>query len=183
MDCSPPGSSVRGILRARILQWVATSCSAHCRKESTTPCQPRRLVRRLGSPRRPSVAAGHAQSRAAHLGRSWSEQGFLLSKESRVGFWNQKYGRIWISGGFPGGTSGKEPAFQCRRRRRCGFHLWVGKIPWRRAWQSWRTPWTQEPDGLRHTGSQRVQHTEGTGHAHTHDFSALSGKFLSLYFK
>ena len=23
MDCSPPGSSVRGILQARILQWVA----------------------------------------------------------------------------------------------------------------------------------------------------------------
>ena len=24
---------------------------------------------------------------------------------------------------------------QCRRLRRCGFHPWVGKIPWRRAWQ------------------------------------------------
>ena len=27
MDCSPPGSSVLGILQARILQWVATSSS------------------------------------------------------------------------------------------------------------------------------------------------------------
>ena len=27
MDCSPPGSSVRGILQARILEWVATSFS------------------------------------------------------------------------------------------------------------------------------------------------------------
>ena len=25
MDCSPPGSSVHGILKARILEWVATS--------------------------------------------------------------------------------------------------------------------------------------------------------------
>ena len=25
MDCSPPGSSVRGILQARILEWVAMS--------------------------------------------------------------------------------------------------------------------------------------------------------------
>ena len=25
MDCSPPGSSVRGILQARILEWVAIS--------------------------------------------------------------------------------------------------------------------------------------------------------------
>ena len=34
--------------------------------------------------------------------------------------------------GFPGGTSGKEPTYQCGRLR---FHLWVGNIPWRRAWQ------------------------------------------------
>ena len=38
--------------------------------------------------------------------------------------------------GFPGGTSGKEPACRCRRYKRCGFDLWVGEIPWRRAWQS-----------------------------------------------
>ena len=25
MDCSPPGSSIRGILQARILEWVAIS--------------------------------------------------------------------------------------------------------------------------------------------------------------
>ena len=27
MDCSPPGSSVHGILQARILEWVAISSS------------------------------------------------------------------------------------------------------------------------------------------------------------
>ena len=37
--------------------------------------------------------------------------------------------------GFPGGTSGKGPACQCRRPKRPGFDPWVGKIPWRRAWQ------------------------------------------------
>ena len=36
---------------------------------------------------------------------------------------------------FPGGTSGKESTYQCRRHRRCGFSLWVNKIPWRRKWQ------------------------------------------------
>ena len=30
---------------------------------------------------------------------------------------------------FPGGASGKEPACQCRRCKRHGFHPWVGKIP------------------------------------------------------
>ena len=31
--------------------------------------------------------------------------------------------------------SGKEPACQCRRHKRDRFDPWIGKIPWRRAWQ------------------------------------------------
>ena len=44
-----------------------------------------------------------------------------------------------------------------------GFDPWVGKIPWRRAGQptpvflSGESPWTEEPDGLQSTGSQRVR--------------------------
>ena len=34
---------------------------------------------------------------------------------------------------FPGGTSGKEPACQRRRRKRHRFDPWVRKIPWRKA--------------------------------------------------
>ena len=37
--------------------------------------------------------------------------------------------------GFLGGTSGKEPTYQCRRWKRCGFDPWAGTIPWKRAWQ------------------------------------------------
>ena len=37
--------------------------------------------------------------------------------------------------GFPSGASGKEPDWQFRRCKRCGFDPWVGKIPWRRAWE------------------------------------------------
>ena len=37
--------------------------------------------------------------------------------------------------GFPDSDRGKEPTCQPRRRTRCGFDPWVGKIPWRRAWQ------------------------------------------------
>ena len=32
-------------------------------------------------------------------------------------------------------ASGKETACQCRKCKRHGFDSWVGKIPWRRAWQ------------------------------------------------
>ena len=37
--------------------------------------------------------------------------------------------------GFPGGASGKELACQFKSCKRRGFDPWVGKIPWRRAWQ------------------------------------------------
>ena len=36
---------------------------------------------------------------------------------------------------FPGSTSGKKPTCQCRRHRRGRLSPWVGKTPWRRAWQ------------------------------------------------
>ena len=35
----------------------------------------------------------------------------------------------WIILGFPGGTSGKKPACQCRRYKRGRFEAWVGNIP------------------------------------------------------
>ena len=37
--------------------------------------------------------------------------------------------------GSAGRDSVKEPACQCRRQKRHGFDLWVGKVPWRREWQ------------------------------------------------
>ena len=44
------------------------------------------------------------------------------------------------------------------------WETWVGKIPWRRAWQPtpvfWpgESPWTEEPDGLQSMGLQKVGH-------------------------
>ena len=39
--------------------------------------------------------------------------------------------------GFPDGeVVKKKSACQCRRRRRCGFGPWVGKILWSRKWQT-----------------------------------------------
>ena len=45
IDCSPPGSSVPGILQARILEWVAISFSNACMLTQSlqlcpTPCDP-----------------------------------------------------------------------------------------------------------------------------------------------
>ena len=50
------------------------------------------------------------------------------------------HGNVYISllvlNGLPRWHSEKESASQCRRHKRCGFHSWVQKIPWRRKWQA-----------------------------------------------
>ena len=55
--------------------------------------------------------------------------------------------------GFPGGASGKEPACQCRRCKRCGFYPWVGKIPWIKEWQPTPVFFSGESHGLRSLGA------------------------------
>ena len=65
--------------------------------------------------------------------------------------------------GFPGGSDGKESGIP-------GFNPWVGKTPWRRAWQPTpvflpgESPWTEEPGGLQSMGSRRVGHNRETKH-------------------
>ena len=50
-------------------------------------------------------------------------------------FWSSwEDGDLQLSLGFTGVSSGKEPACHCGKPRRCRFHPWVGKIPWRRTW-------------------------------------------------
>ena len=49
--------------------------------------------------------------------------------------------------------------------RRPGFDPWIGKIPWKRAWQPTlpqelspgESPWTGEPGGLQSIGWQRLR--------------------------
>ena len=36
---------------------------------------------------------------------------------------------------YPGGATGKEPICQWRKLKRFRFDPWLGKIPWRKAWQ------------------------------------------------
>ena len=67
--------------------------------------------------------------------------------------------------GFSGGASGKEPTCQSRRHTRCGFSPWIGKIPWRRAWQSTPVFMPGESQGQRSLspwGSKESDMTEAT---------------------
>ena len=63
--------------------------------------------------------------------------------------------------GLPRWLSNKESACWCRKH---GFDPWVGKIPWRRKWQThssilaWEIPWTEEPGGLQLLQRSLVSH-------------------------
>ena len=73
-------------------------------------------------------------------------------------FWESLHEQL----GFPGGTSGKEPTCQCRRRKRRGFDPQEDSLEKEMTTQSsiltWRIPWTEEPSELQSVGSQTVGH-------------------------
>ena len=54
-----------------------------------------------------------------------------------------------LYGGLPKWLSDNESACQCRRCRRFGFRHWVGKMPWRRAWQPTAALLPRESHGQR----------------------------------
>ena len=72
---------------------------------------------------------------------------------------------MWVLG-FPGGVSGKEPAWQCRRQT----PVWsLGledpleeEIIAHSSSLAWRIPWTEEPGRLQAIGSHRVGHDWAT---------------------
>ena len=90
---------------------------------------------------------------------------------------------------FPGGLDSR---LLCGRP---GFDPWVGKIPWRRAWQPTavflpgESTCTEEPGRLQSMGLQRVRHGWATSHSkgdplcQSKAYPLLIGSFqLSIYF-
>ena len=82
--------------------------------------------------------------------------------------------------GFPGGTSGKEPACQWRRHRDVDSIPGSGRSlrgghdnPLQ--YSSWRIPWTEEPGGLQSTGLQRDT-AEVTWNTHMHSYPKCTVK-------
>ena len=68
--------------------------------------------------------------------------------------------------GFPGGTSGKEPARQCRRYKKNVFTPWVGKSLW--GWARQPTPGQRSLVGYTPWGRKELDTAKATEHAHTH---------------
>ena len=105
MHCSPPGSSVHGILQARILEWVAISFS-------------RAIF--------PTQGSNPGLLRCSFIYLSIKHVVLFFIKESLINFtetremWQQRREKfLLLHRGLPWLLSGKEPACQRRRRR---FH-------------------------------------------------------------
>ena len=138
LDClsSPPGSSVHGILQARILEWVAILFS-----RGVFPTQGTWV----------SCIAGRffnvwATREAKHPGNNEYIPGTHVM-------------------GFPGGASGKEPACQGRIHKRCRFDPGIRKIHWRRACNPLQYFYLENPTDrgrLQSMGLQRVRHDWST---------------------
>ena len=88
-------------------------------------------------------------------------------------FWDFPFTSLMEVLAFPGGASGKEPICQYKSCKRCRFDPWVGKIPWRRAWQptpvllpgeshgEWSLP-GYSPWGLKESDTTEVIQTSST---------------------
>ena len=110
-----------------------------------------------------------------------------------VSTYHQKLSNCLIdTSGFLGCANGKGSTCQCRRR---GFDPWVGKIPWRRAWQPTPVFLPGESHGHRSLAgysppgrqeSDTAEHTHTHTHRHMCDFeepffwSLLPGHQASL---
>jgi len=151
MDYSPPGSSVHGVLQARILKWITIPFF----RKSSRPSD-RTWVRQI-------------LYHLSHQGSYTMQQSKFTAYNSKMTFWGSsylclllcvvrrmcnpwyqdslqiismyikrpiKYIYIYIFEyipGLPWWFSGKESICQCKRHRDSG--LIPGKIPWNRKWQ------------------------------------------------
>ena len=80
------------------------------------------------------------------------EHSFVVSfwkKKMAYSTWEFPFKQFHSGMDFPGGTSGKESAWQCRRHRRCRFDPWVRKILWRRKWQPTPVFFAKKSNGQR----------------------------------
>ena len=145
MDCSPPGSSVHGILQARTLEWVA----------------PRGVRPRLeGKPR--TLLSSRVATRV-----SWSPLSGLKGVQPPLPFGE----RTWDCSP---GHAGKDGPHLAMTEGSCGFsrpatrETWVQSLgqedPLEKEMAThsssvaWRIPWTEEPGGLQSMVLQRVGH-------------------------
>ena len=181
MDCGPPGSSVHGILQARILERVVMP--------SPRESQPR------GWTQVSRIAGGFFTVWPTREAQWARQTGRRLSATAVVGAQGPCplcSPRKFLTCPMPATSLGLRLWRTRLQRGRPRFHPWVRKNPWRRHGNSsvlaWRIPRTEEPGGLQITGSQGVGHnwttfTFSLGVSCPHSASRDEGKVSSNLYR
>ena len=88
---------------------------------------------------------------------------------------------VFLISGFPGGSSGKEYACQCRKSKRREFDPWVREIPWSRKWQPISVFLPRKFHGQRSLvgySPWRSKELDMTEHTHIFNFMRVYFSFL-----
>ena len=163
MDCSPPGSSVYGILQARILDWVAMPSSrgpswprdwTHI---SCVSCIGRQIfypLSHLGSPSQGYSPSNYASPELR------LQVGYNLGEGNGTPLQYCCLENLMDGGAWWAAVHGV-----AKRRTRLSdftftfhFHALEKEMATHSCVLAWRIPWTEEPGRLQSTGSHRVRH-------------------------
>ena len=87
--------------------------------------------------------------------------------------------------GFPGGASGKESPYQCRRFKRCRFDLGQPdplekEMATHSSILAWKIPQAEEPGRLQSMGPQRVRHNSTEHSTAANMFSKMAGYRINM---
>ena len=166
MDCSLPGSSVHGILQARIPEWVAIPFprgSSWPRDQSQVSCIAGRFFStELLNNRNVFLTVLAARKdwqmwrllRAHFLVHRWTFSSMLAQgRRAQVMLWVSSVRALIL---FRWASLVTQMVKIHQQFWRPGFDPWVGKIPWRRerlpathsSMLAWRIPWTEESGRL-----------------------------------
>ena len=133
MDCSPPGSSIHGVLQARIREWVAITFSRGSSWLRIEPGSPALLADSLPSEPQEHDKGLKEHSVQSELSMRVADITWVVREGNSLRKWRSSLCSREVD--FPCCSNGKEPTCQCRRHKRGRFEPWVGKMPWSGAWQ------------------------------------------------
>ena len=138
MDCSPPGSSVRGILQARILEWVVISSSrGHSwpRDQTGISCIGRQVHYRWATREASDVRHPNSKCRTLYIRRKCNQRKAIVESVLRSGEEEKKKLAImvqfqknnilcWFANWCPY-NEGKE-----RSKKEADLSRWLGRKAW-----------------------------------------------------
>ena len=156
MDCGPPGSSVHGILQARIPEWVPMPFS----RGSSRPSDWARVS---------CIAGGFFRVWPTREDRVPVKLNLKNRQKSRFTPGWSFADPCYSHGGFPGGSGIKNPPAMQEMQE-----TWVPTLGWGEPLEeemttcsrilAWKISWTEEPGGLQSRGLQRVGYNRTTEH-------------------